>query len=145
MVILFWKIRGFMHFRDNGSLFIGGVGANNDDIADARIANNATQLGLATKFEIITNQKIKCDMCGKEIYKYPCNLTKHNFCSRQCLADFSCKAKNPEHYSDLKDFTNVGKYLSEMNIELNKKRMTPETRAKIRKPIYEILSISMLQ
>lgn len=27
-----------------------------------RVANNASQLGLATKFEIITNQKIKCNI-----------------------------------------------------------------------------------
>ena len=77
--------------------------------------------------------KISCDMCGKEFFKDSWKLREHNFCSRQCLADFSSKKKNPEHYMDLKDFTNMGKFLSEHNKELNKTRMTSETRAKLRK------------
>ncbi len=76
--------------------------------------------------------KLHCDMCGKEIYKYSCKLTKHNFCSRKCLADFSNKKKNPDGYTDLKDFTNMGKTLTRINKQLNPTKMTPETRAKIR-------------
>ena len=77
--------------------------------------------------------KMKCDMCGKEFYKYPCNVKNHNFCSRKCLADFSSKAKNPDGYATLKDLTNMGKHLSEINKYLNQTRMTPEVRAKLRK------------
>ena len=67
--------------------------------------------------------KMKCDMCGKEFYKYPCNVKNHNFCSRKCLADFSSKAKNPDGYATLKDLTNMGKHLSEINEYLNQTRM----------------------
>lgn len=77
---------------------------------------------------------IQCDWCGKEFIRNLSQLKgkKHHFCCRQCLADFSNKTKNPNGYRDLKDFTNIGATLSKMNRELNKKRMTPEVREKIR-------------
>lgn len=76
--------------------------------------------------------KVICDFCGNEFEKESCRLTPHNFCCRQCLADFSNKRKNPKGYGDLKDFTHIGETLSRLNSELNKTRMTPEVRRKLR-------------
>ncbi|MEG0957752.1 MAG: HNH endonuclease signature motif containing protein [Anaerovoracaceae bacterium] len=76
--------------------------------------------------------KIKCDFCGKIFKKEKCRIKAHNFCSRRCLADFSSKKKNPNGYSQLKDYTNMSKHFKEMNKELNPTRMTDETREKIR-------------
>ncbi len=78
--------------------------------------------------------KYKCDWCGKDFMRqeYFMKGKKHSFCCRQCLWDFSSKAKNPESYSTLKDLTGPGRHLSQLNRELNPERMTPETRAKLR-------------
>lgn len=78
---------------------------------------------------------IKCDWCGKEFIRDSAQLKgkKHHFCSRQCVADFASKSKNPDGYLTSKDFTNIRKHMSELNRELNPTRMTPETREKIRK------------
>lgn len=76
--------------------------------------------------------KIRCDWCGKEFEKYECQITPHNFCCRPCLAAYSSKEKNPDGYHDLKDYTGMGKHLSDLNRELNPTRMTPETRKKLR-------------
>ncbi len=76
--------------------------------------------------------KIKCDWCGRKIERYPCQIKKHNFCSRLCLAAFSSKTKNPDGYNSLKDYTKIGKHLSRLNRKLNRDRMTPETKAKLR-------------
>ena len=78
--------------------------------------------------------KIRCDWCGKEFMRDSAFLKgkKHHFCCRQCLADFSSKSKNPDGYLALKDYTNTGKHLSDLNRELNPSRMTPETRKKLR-------------
>ena len=59
-------------------------------------------------------------------------MNKHNFCCRQCLADFSNKKKNPDGYRQLKDFTNISKTFKRLNPELNKTKMTPEIKEKIR-------------
>ena len=32
--------------------------------------------------------KIECNWCGKEIYKYPSQVKKHNFCSRECFKKY---------------------------------------------------------
>ena len=76
--------------------------------------------------------KLKCDYCGKEIYKDSTRITKHNFCSRKCLADFSSKSKNKEHYLELKDYTNMANVFKRVNKETNKKRMTFAVREKLR-------------
>lgn len=78
--------------------------------------------------------RVTCDWCGKEIERMPCQLKgkKHHFCSRACLAAFSNKSMNPDGYMKLKDFTNMGRHLSELNRELNPTRMTLETRKKLR-------------
>lgn len=78
-------------------------------------------------------KKITCDWCGKEFERWPSQVKKHNFCCRQCLANFSSKKKNPSHYNTLKDFTKIGKHLSKLNQKLNPTRMTQETRSKLRK------------
>lgn len=79
--------------------------------------------------------KIQCDWCGKEVMREAASLKgkKHHFCSRQCLADFSSKAKNPDGYASLKDFTNISATFSELNKVTNKTRMTAEVREKLRK------------
>ncbi len=79
--------------------------------------------------------KIRCDWCGKEVLREAASLKgkKHHFCSRQCLADFSSKAKNPDGYASLKDFTNISATFSELNKVTNKTRMTATVREKLRK------------
>lgn len=61
--------------------------------------------------------KIRCDWCGKEFERLECKIRgkRHLFCSRECLWNFSNKTKNPKEYDSLKDFTNIGKTLSELN------------------------------
>lgn len=76
--------------------------------------------------------KMQCDWCGREIIRCNSKVKAHNFCSRQCLADFSNKEKNPEHYMKLKDFTNMAKHMSRLNQELNPIRMTELTKEKLR-------------
>jgi hypothetical protein len=73
---------------------------------------------------------LNCDWCGKPIKKYRRN--EHNFCSRQCLADFSNKRKNPDGYMGLKDYTNISAHMSELNESMNPTRMTSQVRKKIR-------------
>lgn len=77
-------------------------------------------------------QTIFCDWCGKQIERYPSQIKAKNFCCRQCLADYSNKAKNPDGYISLKDYTKMGEHLSELNRILNPIRMTLETRKKLR-------------
>ena len=77
--------------------------------------------------------QIRCDWCGRFFEKESCRITPHNFCCRKCLADFSSKKKNPDGYATLKDFTNVSTTFRRLNSELNKKRMTPAVREKLRK------------
>ena len=78
--------------------------------------------------------KYRCDWCDKEFERQACYMKgkKHVFCSRQCLADFSSKTKNPEGYASLKDLTGVSQHMTRLNQEMNLERMTPETRAKMR-------------
>ena len=78
--------------------------------------------------------KIVCDWCGREFFRDSAQLKgkKHHFCSRQCLADFSSKSRNPEHYADLKDLSGVSNHMTQLNQELNPTRMTVETREKLR-------------
>ncbi len=77
---------------------------------------------------------VHCDWCGKTIERLACQMKgkRHVFCSRQCLADFSSKRKNPAGYMSLKDFTNIGARFSMLNKELNPTRMRMETRTKLR-------------
>lgn len=79
-------------------------------------------------------KKYRCDWCGKEFERLECYMKgkKHCFCSRQCLADFSSKSKNPAGYSELKDYTNISATFSMMNKVTNKTRMTDEVRSKLR-------------
>lgn len=76
--------------------------------------------------------QIRCDWCGKEFYKPSCKITPHNFCCRQCLADFSNKEKNPTGYTVLKNYTNISANCSRMNEAMNPTRMTAEVREKLR-------------
>jgi len=77
----------------------------------------------------------KCDWCGKEFKRLECRMKgkKHAFCSRQCLADFSNKSKNPNGYAKLKEFSNISYHMTKLNLAINPTRMTLETRTKLRK------------
>lgn len=78
--------------------------------------------------------KIRCDYCSIEFERLECLLKnrKHHFCSKQCLADFSSKRKNPDGYRTLKDYTKMSENLTSLNQKLNPTRMTAKTREKIR-------------
>lgn len=78
--------------------------------------------------------KTTCDWCGREFFRDSAQLKgkKHHFCCRQCLASFSSKAKNPDGYASLKDYTNISQHMTKLNEELNPDRMTPETKEKLR-------------
>lgn len=80
-------------------------------------------------------RRYKCDWCGKEFERLECYMKgkKHTFCSRQCLADFSNKSKNPTGYSSLKDLTNISRHMTKLNEAMNPARMNFETRTKLRK------------
>lgn len=78
--------------------------------------------------------KVICDWCGEEMERYGSQIRgkQHLFCSKECLAAYSNKSKNPERYLKLKDYTNMRKHLSELNRAMNPTRMIPETRTKLR-------------
>lgn len=76
--------------------------------------------------------ELVCDYCGKPIKRFKSTVKKHNFCSRECLANYSSKQKNPDGYSNLKSYKNMSKHMSELNRELNPSRMTLSTREKLR-------------
>lgn len=75
--------------------------------------------------------ELHCDWCGTAFTKWPSKVTKHNFCSRACLAKFSSRKHNPGGFNKLKDTTKLGRHLPELNRALNPTRMTEETRNKI--------------
>lgn len=75
--------------------------------------------------------KTVCARCGKEIQIYPCNIKPHNFCSRECLADYSNKIKNPYGYGNLKNYEKMSKHMTVLNRQLNPDRMTLLTRMKL--------------
>ncbi len=76
----------------------------------------------------------ECDWCGKKFERLKCRMKgkKHAFCCRECLWAFSNKVKNPDGYAKLKDLSGVSRHMTQMNLEMNAERMTPETRAKVR-------------
>lgn len=76
--------------------------------------------------------KIYCNFCNAEIYRYPSQIKRHNFCSRKCLGDFSSKLKNPEKYDELKDLSAASENMKCINKCLNKFRMTSSVRLKLR-------------
>lgn len=75
---------------------------------------------------------VKCDWCGKEIFKYPSHVKKHNFCCRKCLSDFSNKSKNPKGWG-AQSYVKASIRMTKMNKELNAVRMTSEVREKLRR------------
>jgi len=58
--------------------------------------------------------KVICENCGKEIYRYKCEILKHIFCSRDCSKTYTSKK------------------MTQMNIELNPTRMTDEVKENLR-------------
>ena len=75
---------------------------------------------------------VRCDWCGRQFDRHPATVKKHNFCCRQCLADFSNKRKNPSGYASLKDYTGQRENMAEINRRMNPSRMTIEVRQKLR-------------
>lgn len=69
----------------------------------------------------------KCHWCGKTIYRYKGKIRERNFCSHDCQNKWRSKEHNPDGY--LKNKNSPFKYL---NKELNKTKMTPEVREKLR-------------
>lgn len=76
--------------------------------------------------------RIECDWCGTEFERWPSKIKRRNFCSRQCLANYSSKEKNPEAYDSLKDYSAMSENMTRINREMNGDRMTPEVRTKLR-------------
>lgn len=58
--------------------------------------------------------KVNCENCGKEVFRYRCEILKHVFCSRECSKVYTSER------------------MSEMNKELNPTRMTEEIKNKLR-------------
>ena len=77
--------------------------------------------------------QIHCDWCGIKFEKYESRISRHNFCCRRCLAEFSNKKLNPAEYHQLKNTENMRRHLSDLNRQMNPSRMTPSVREKIRK------------
>lgn len=72
--------------------------------------------------------QIYCDWCGKQFERYPCQIKKRNYCSRDCMNTARSKVHNPDGYR--RNF-NAG-HLVELNRRMNPGRMTPEVREKLR-------------
>lgn len=80
-----------------------------------------------------TKLTLRCDWCEGEFMRYPSQVKAHNFCSRKCLAKFSNKTSNPEHYRELKNYAGQSKNMTEINQKMNPYRMDFSTRYKLRK------------
>ena len=70
--------------------------------------------------------KVFCSWCGAEIYRFPSQLavSKHSFCSKECIRNFRQKETNPAGYTK-------HEHLTKYNRENNKFRMTEEVKAKL--------------
>ena len=76
-------------------------------------------------------RQIKCDYCGKEFTRLECQMSKHNFCGKECAGHFSDKRTNPDGYK-YRDFTKQAANFSALAKRDNPTRMTPEVRGKLR-------------
>lgn len=56
---------------------------------------------------------VYCETCGKALYRYPCNIKEHIFCSRQCAKGY------------------LSTKMTRMNELFNPDRMTMDVRAKL--------------
>lgn len=56
--------------------------------------------------------KVKCENCGKELYRYKYQIPKHVFCSIECSKTYTSER------------------MSEMNRKLNPERMTRKLKTK---------------
>lgn len=74
-----------------------------------------------------------CDWCGKAVKISPSEEErKHHFCSRNCKNLYRNKLTNPEHYKDGYDYSRQSENMHNVNLRLNRSRMTPEVREKLR-------------
>lgn len=73
-----------------------------------------------------------CPVCGRAFQKYPSQIKRYNFCSRDCLAAFSNKSKNPDGYADLRDFSASVENMRQLALKYNPMRMTDEVKDKLR-------------
>ncbi len=70
--------------------------------------------------------EITCDNCGKTIYRQPCHVKPHNFCSRKCLGE-------ARHKKTLGiDTRKSSEHMRNLNKKMNPTRMTDEVRKKLR-------------
>ena len=78
--------------------------------------------------------RMTCDWCGKSFLRYKSTVgkSKHHFCSRNCLAAYSSKSKNPGSYRQLKDYTAISEHMTNLNQKMNTERMDIDTKRKIR-------------
>ena len=83
------------------------------------------------------NIQVNCDWCGKPIVRRPSWIHRHNFCCRECFANYSSKTKNPEGYRNIRSFAKDSERMTRMNRELNPTRMTPEIRKKLRESMLK--------
>lgn len=68
---------------------------------------------------------VNCSWCGQTVSRYPSQINKNTYCSKECRSKHLSKKHNPEGYLR-------HPHLSELNKKLNPERMTMETRLKIR-------------
>ena len=68
---------------------------------------------------------VKCTWCQKEVQRYPSELMKNTYCSKDCRSKHLSKEYNPEEYRK-------HPHLAELNIQLNPSRMIDETKCKLR-------------
>lgn len=74
----------------------------------------------------------KCAWCAAPFTIPQSKLNSRNYCSRRCYADAQSKAKNPDGYKEITDYSAQSRNMTRINLELNPTRMTPEVRAKLR-------------
>lgn len=68
---------------------------------------------------------VQCSWCGKEIQRYPSQLTGNSYCSKECRSKHLSKKYNPDGYRR-------HPHLSELNKKLNPIRMTFSRRCALR-------------
>ena len=73
----------------------------------------------------MTKVKIQCAWCKMEIFKYPSQIGKNSYCSKECRNKHLSREHNPNGYAK-------HPHLSKLNEKLNPGRMTAETKEKIR-------------
>jgi hypothetical protein len=69
---------------------------------------------------------VKCVWCGKEVLRYPSQIRKNSYCSKDCRSKHISREHNPNGYTR-------HPHLSKLNQKLNPERMSDQIKAKISK------------